>query len=108
MKKSKRVLAGAGLIMSLSVLTSCSQVQPMSFVYGPPQDMNNIRIPKPEPAVTASAAPTEEPDFPVAVYGPPEWFEQDPVDPEWPEDVYGPPEWFEEPADEEVEWTNDW
>ena len=120
MKKSKRVLAGAGLIMSLSVLTSCSLIKNSELCGLPAPSRDNDQMPAPAYAVTE--APTEAPDFPVAVYGPPEWFEQDTVDPEWPEDVYGPPEWFDEPeeADPEYpdlvygppdggfEWSSDW
>ena len=106
MKKSKRVLAGAGLIMSLSVLTSCSLIRNAGPICGlPTPSRENNQTPAPAYAVTE--APTETPDFPAPVYGPPEWFEQDTVDPEWPEDVYGPPEWFEEPEEEDPEYP-DW
>ena len=101
MKKSKRVLAGAGLIMSLSVLTSCSLIRPMSLVYGPPEDMGTKKPVAPTPNYAVTEAPvTEEPDWPAPVYGPPEYDDPDKVDPEWPEDVYGPPEWFEEQDEE--------
>ena len=121
MKKSKRILAGTGLIMSLSVLTSCSVTRPFTTVYGPPPDhyLTEATVsaadltPTPVPAVTPADMPILETEIPAPVYGPPPFMkDQEPAvpeetgevsespegpgpseeDPEWPEDVYGPPD----------------
>lgn len=90
MKNSKRLLAGAGLIMSLSLLTGCDKTNPGS-VY--PSSTHTPDVPG--PAVSADVSP--EIEFPAAVYGPPEWFS--PANEEV-EDVYGPPVEFFDPSDE--------
>ena len=89
MKKSKRILAGTGLILSLSLLSGCSDISTRSL-YGPPPITETPEITTKAPAVT---------ELPAPVYGPPKWI--DPAEEEVV-DVYGPPEWFDH-AEEEVE-----
>ncbi|MCR4620528.1 MAG: hypothetical protein K5663_00370 [Clostridiales bacterium] len=90
MKKSKRLLAGAGLIMSLSLLTGCDKTNTDAAF------PSSTRTPDVTgPAVSADVSP--EIEFPAAVYGPPEWF--GPANEEV-EDVYGPPVEFFDPSDE--------
>ncbi len=77
MKKSSKLLAGAGLILSLGLLTGCEARRMIETVYGPPPA-----------AKTAAPEETAAPDNGFAPWATEEV-----------EDVYGPPPAEEEPQD---------
>ena len=102
MKKSpkKLIIWGTAATAAAMSFTGCKHNYAPA-VYGPPEAFTT---PAPE---ESSFDPTEE--IPEVVYGPPEWFEDQPVefDPSENvvEDVYGPPAWFEEGPEETKEET---
>ena len=102
MKKSpkKLIIWGTAATAAAMSFTGCKHNYAPA-VYGPPEAFTT---PAPE---ESSFDPTEE--IPEVVYGPPEWFEDQPVefDPSENivEDVYGPPAWFEEGPEETEEET---
>ena len=79
MKKSTKVLAGVGLIMSLSVLTGCSDTQRDSYVYGPPESMT-IKTEKQEDwrtqvwFATPTPTPKKEYEYPGLLYASPDFW----------------------------------
>ena len=103
MKKSpkKLIIWGTAATAAAMSFTGCKHNYAPA-VYGPPEAFTT---PAPE---ESSFDPTEE--IPEVVYGPPEWFEDQPVefDPSENvvEDVYGPPAWFEEGPEETEEETD--
>lgn len=102
MKKSpkKLIIWGTAATAAAMSFTGCKHNYAPA-VYGPPEAFTT---PAPE---ESSFDPTEE--IPEVVYGPPEWFEDQPVefDPSENivEDVYGPPSWFDEKPEETEEET---
>ena len=102
MKKSpkKLIIWGTAATAAAMSFTGCKHNYAPA-VYGPPEAFTT---PAPE---ESSFDPEEE--IPEVVYGPPEWFEDQPVefDPSENvvEDVYGPPAWFEEGPEETEEET---
>ena len=119
MKKATKLLAGAALIASLSLLSGCkeknnkpSETEPVAAVYGPPPD----RVVETEPIVEVYGPPLTPDqrvtDTPVApVYGPPsdQLDESVNVTPYLPEETKAPetvrPADSRDPAKEEVEFV---
>ena len=70
MKRSKKLLAGAGLIVSLGVLTSCSG--PVTTVYAPPPTDKEVTMTPTCEGYGPMPTDIEVTQTPVAVvYGPP-------------------------------------